>query len=181
VEHLAGIGPSRKQRVVTEDPGVAVAGALLVVAFDLTDRRVDVEDETVLWPGPQCPRPSQGLRDHLVELTDMAKSKGPKEYAECGRCHHPVGKHGFGRPGTEHLDMVDVAGSRHDRVHEAQHLATGHCPTHTARQPQARVDQRLEAETNDECRDEQKSGVGDEVRLVECHLDPVETARYLSH
>jgi hypothetical protein len=62
--------------VVTEDPGVAVAGALLVVAFDLTDRRVDVEDETVLWPGPQCPGSPQGLCGHLVELTNMTESNG---------------------------------------------------------------------------------------------------------
>jgi hypothetical protein len=92
-----------------------------------------------------------------------------------------VGKHGFCRPGTEQLDMVDVACSRHDRVHETQHFATGQCTAHTAGQPQRRVDQRLEAETHDECRDEQQAGIGDEVRLVECHLDPVETARYLSH
>ena len=87
-----------------------------------------------------------------------------------------MAKHGFCRSGPEQLDMVDVAGSRHDRVHEAEHLATGQCTTDSAFKPRRRVDQRLEAETNDQCRDEQKSGVGDEVRLVECHLDPVETA-----
>jgi hypothetical protein len=43
------------------------------------------------------------------------------------------------------------------------------------------VDQRFEAETHDQCRDEQQAGDGDEVRLVECHLGPVEIARYLSH
>jgi len=92
-----------------------------------------------------------------------------------------VRKPGPGGPGTEHLDMVDVTCSRHDRVHEAEHFATGPCTAHTAGQPQRRINQRFEAETNDECRDEQKSGVGDEVPLIECHLNPVETARYLSH
>src|ERR1035438_3628777 len=125
--------------------------------------------------------PRSTLFPYTTLFRSMAEGKGAKECAERGGCHHPVGKHGLGGSGTEQLDMVDVACSRHDRVHEAQHLATGHCPTHPACQPQARVDQRLEAETNDEGRDEQKSGVGDEVRLVECHLDPVETARYLSH
>jgi hypothetical protein len=92
-----------------------------------------------------------------------------------------VRKHGPGGPGTEQLDMVDVACSRHDRMHEAEHFATGPCTAHTAGQPQRRVNQRLEAETHDEGRHEQESGVGDEVRLIECHFDPVETARYLSH
>jgi hypothetical protein len=32
--------------------------------------------------------------------------------------------------------MVDVACSRHDRVHEAQHLATGQCTAHAAFKPQ---------------------------------------------
>ncbi len=130
----------------------------------------------------RSPRGSRPAKE-AVSSNDRLRSigEGTKEGAECGRCHHPVREHGFGRPGTEQFNMVDVACSRHDRVHEAEYLATGQCTAHTAGQPQGRVDQRLEAETHDECRDEQKSGIGDEVRLVECHLNPVETARYLSH
>jgi hypothetical protein len=87
---------------------------------------------------PRVPRSPERLCDHLVELTDMAESKGPKEGAERRGWHHPVREHGSCSFGTEHLDIVDVACSRHDRVHEAQHLATGQCTAHAAGQAQRR-------------------------------------------
>lgn len=43
VQHLAGAGPAREDRVVAEDPRVAVGGALLLLAVHLTDRGVQVD------------------------------------------------------------------------------------------------------------------------------------------
>ena len=43
VQHLAGVGARREERVISELAGVAVSGALFVFADDLTDRRVDVD------------------------------------------------------------------------------------------------------------------------------------------
>jgi hypothetical protein len=77
--------------------------------------------------------------------------------------------------------MVDMAGAGHNGMHEAEHLATGERPADPAGESERRVDERLQSEADDEARDEQQAGVGDEVRIVECHLDPVETARYLCH
>ena len=49
-----------KQRVIAQDSGVAVGGALFVFAVDLTDRRVQIDDEiSVAGTGPQRPGPSQ--------------------------------------------------------------------------------------------------------------------------
>jgi hypothetical protein len=41
-EHLAGVGPGGQQRVVAEGVGVAVGGALVVVAVDLAHGGVQV-------------------------------------------------------------------------------------------------------------------------------------------
>jgi len=65
MKHLAGIGPRSSNRMVT-GPWLALA-APAVVAFDLTDRRVDVEDETSL-ARPSARLAARSLR-HLVELT----------------------------------------------------------------------------------------------------------------
>lgn len=54
VEHIARAGSCRKRRVVAEHLGIAVGGALLVVAVEGADRRVDIDDEWTLA------RPSAG-------------------------------------------------------------------------------------------------------------------------
>jgi hypothetical protein len=43
VQHLTGVGARRQQRVIAERLGVAVRGALLVLAVDLADRRVQID------------------------------------------------------------------------------------------------------------------------------------------
>ena len=43
VEHLAGLGPHGDERVIAEDAGVAVGGALLQLAVDLADGRVEID------------------------------------------------------------------------------------------------------------------------------------------
>jgi hypothetical protein len=77
--------------------------------------------------------------------------------------------------------VIDVARTGDDRMHQGEHLAAGKCTADAAGEPQRGVDEPLDAEPDDEGRDEQQPGVCHEVRLVECHLDPVETARYLFH
>jgi hypothetical protein len=49
-------------------------------------------------------------------------------------------KHGSCGPGAQHVNMVDVARSRHDRVHEAEHVATGQGPGYPAGKPKRRID-----------------------------------------
>ncbi len=52
VEDLPGGARGGEHRVVAELLGVAVGGAVLLLAVDLVDGRVDVDDETPLVPSP---------------------------------------------------------------------------------------------------------------------------------
>src|SRR5215211_424240 len=54
--------------------GVAVAGALLVVAVHLTDGGVHVHGQRpVVGAGARRPCPGEDLAGHLIELTDVAE------------------------------------------------------------------------------------------------------------
>jgi hypothetical protein len=74
--------------------------------------------------------------------------------------------------------MVDVAAARQDREDKGQHLATRERTAHTAREADRAVHERLEPEADGERRGQDQPRVGHEARVVECHLYPVETARY---
>ena len=63
-------------------------------------------------------------------------------------------------------------------MHEAEHPATRQCSVQRACEPQGR-ELRREAETHGEYLDELQSRAADKVRLVACHFEPVDIARYL--
>jgi hypothetical protein len=50
MEHFAGVGPGGQDRVVAELLRVAEPGALLGVAVDLANRRVDIDVDDQLIP-----------------------------------------------------------------------------------------------------------------------------------
>ena len=53
VEHLARLGPRGDERVIAEDGGVAIGGALLRLSVDLADRRIEVHRHgRVIGPSP---------------------------------------------------------------------------------------------------------------------------------
>src|SRR5262249_60669672 len=73
-EHLAGVGPAGHDGVIAQHLGVAERGALLAFAFDLADRRVDINHQTLgAGPGAQGPRPAENLADHGFELAHMTE------------------------------------------------------------------------------------------------------------
>jgi hypothetical protein len=74
----------------------------------------------------------------------MAEGEGAQERPQHGGGHHPMGKHRLGGTGSQHVGMVDVAGSGHHGVHQGQHFAPGKCSTDTTRQVDNAVDQLLE-------------------------------------
>ena len=74
MQHLAGPRAGRDDRVIPALVGVPVAGALLLIAIDLTDKAVDVNDHPgVARAGTSRPRPANALREDSVELTDMSE------------------------------------------------------------------------------------------------------------
>jgi hypothetical protein len=72
VQDLAGVRACRDDWVEAELSRVAVAGALLGVAVDLTDEGVDVDHQPPgAGSGPGLPRAAQRLAEHPVELADV--------------------------------------------------------------------------------------------------------------
>ena len=93
------------------------------------------------------------------------------------RRHHPMGEHRFGRPCSQHVGVVDVRPAGHHGVDQGQHLATGQRSSDASGEVDRRVDQALETEADDQRGHQQQPGVGHQIRLVEGHLDAVDSAR----
>jgi hypothetical protein len=74
--------------------------------------------------------------------------------------------------------MVDVAATRHHGVHQRQHLASGKGATHPTRQVDHLVDQSFETKSDPQGGHQQQPGIGHQVRVIEGHRDPVDSARY---
>jgi hypothetical protein len=95
--------------MVAELAGVAVGGALLVVAVHLDDGGVHIDRHgPVAWSGARRPRPGQDLLGEPVELAGVAEGEAAQERADGGRCQHPVAQHLAGGPTPQHVDVVDA-------------------------------------------------------------------------
>ena len=179
MEELTGPGPGGEEGVVAELLRVAVAGAVLGLAAHLTDGGVEVDDQPVRSrPGTERPRPTQCLGQDRIELAHMAERERPEERAQGGWGHHPVGQHRLGGTGPQHVGMIDVAPTGSDGVDQGQDLASGKGSAHSSRQVDHLVDQAFETEPDHQCRHQQEPGVGHQIRLIEGHLDAVDSARY---
>src|ERR1019366_10665735 len=66
-------------------------------------------------------------------------------------------------------------------VHQGQDLAPGWEATDASTKAEGRVAQVLETELGDQGSDEQQAGIGHEIRVIEGHRDPVDSARYWLH
>ncbi len=75
--------------------------------------------------------------------------------------------------------MIDVAASRHHGVDQGQHLPAGKRSAHTAGQVDHVVDQAFETEPEHQSGHQQQPGVGHQVRVIEGHLDAINSAAIL--
>ena len=86
VQDFAGVCACREDRVVAQLVGVAVAGALLGVAVNLTDEAVDVDgQQLVAGAGAQSPRAAQRDGEDPVELTNVPERKRAQERPQATR------------------------------------------------------------------------------------------------
>jgi hypothetical protein len=182
VQHLPGVSPGGQQRVVAEHSGVAVGGALLGLAVDFTDRRVQIDrHRSVTGTGAELPGPPDRLADHPIELADVPEGERPQERAQRRRRHHFERQHLVGCSGTQPVGVIDVTPSREDRSHQSEHLAARSGTAHPANQSKRLVDQRFQAEAHHQrCRHDQ-AGIGDQCLVVEGRLDAVDHLRYWGH
>jgi hypothetical protein len=130
VQHLAGVGTGGQQRVVAELAGVAMGGALLVVAVNLADRGVRIDGHRAVSRSGAClPRPGQHGLGEPVELADVPEAEHAQERADGGGRHHPVAEHAGGRPGAQHLDVVDAVATSEQAVHQMPRTAGRSIPS----------------------------------------------------
>jgi hypothetical protein len=178
MEHLASVRPGRQEWVVTQDLGVAEPGALLVVAVDLHDRRVEI-DRRGRGPRSRTERPGAADRccDHRIELADVPEGERPQEGAERGGRHHPEGQHPCRRPCAQAVGVVDVGGAGQDRRHQRQYLATRKGAPDASTETHRLVHQRFETQAHREGRRHEEPCCGHQRRLIEGHPDPLDRAR----
>ena len=182
VQHLTAVGAGGEDRVVAEHFRVAEPGALLVLAGDLADRRIDVDHE---WSGSGTgagsPDPLECAPDDGFELADMTEREGSQKRAQRRGRHHPMAQHPGGRTGAQHVGVINVRRAGDHRVDQRQHLAPRTSTTDPTQQAHRRVDQRLQPEPLTQRGHEQQTGVGDQVRLIEDDLNAVNAVRYSRH
>ena len=126
VQHLAGVGAGGQQRVVAELVGVAVGGALLVMAVDLADRGVGVDDQLAATrPGARCPGRLSAISASRSSWRTCPKVKLRRNVPTVEAAMHPVAEHAAGRPGAQHLDVVDAVATSDQGVYQREHLGAG--------------------------------------------------------
>ena len=182
MEDLAGVGSAGQDGVIAQHLGVAEGRSGLELAGYLADGGVDVDDQPGRpGPGAHGPGPAQRVARDGFELADVAEGEGAQERAQRGRCHHPVGKHTSTGPRAQHLGVIDVRTPDHHGMHQGQHLAPRPCSADASTQANSGVDQGLQAEANPKGAHQQQASIGDEIRVIEAHLDAIKIVRYSTH
>jgi hypothetical protein len=178
MQHLAGVSAGGQQRVVAEHPGVAVGSPTLVVAVDLADGGVHVDDHwAIAGAGARRPCPAQDGLGDPVELADVAEGEGAQERLQRAWCHHPVAEHLGGGAGAQHVGVVDAVAAGQQRVHQGQHLAAGPVVAGPGAKVDQLVDGRFDPQTLGQRCGQQQPSVGDGVVVIEDHHKAVGTVR----
>ena len=100
--------------------GVPVAGALLVIAIDLADERIDIDDEPIVArAGARRPRALEALSQHPVELADMPERERAQERPERRRRRHSMTEHRPGLARAQHVAVIDAVRPERHRGHQA--------------------------------------------------------------
>ena len=170
--------------MIAEHVRVAVGGALFVLA--VAPRRSSSRDRSSSAPCPgRRPTPTPGRSVSAITASSWRtwpNVNAAQERAQRRGRHHPERQHPLRRPGAQHVGMVDVRTARHDRVPPT----SAPCGPDATRRPGRRAAPSRLISVSSPSRtinvaDHHQPGVGDQVRVVEGHLDTVERARYCTH
>jgi hypothetical protein len=177
VQRLAGVRARGEDRVVAEDPGVPVGGALLAVATDLADEAVDIDHQpSRAGTGPGLPRARQRLGQQLVQLAHVPEREGAQERPERRRRRDPASEQPASTPGPEHVDVIDAVCAEHHREDQCHHLAArvrGARPI--APQPHQPPRERLDSQALGKRGDQHHAGVRDDPLIVELNPQAVQS------
>jgi hypothetical protein len=173
-------GAGRDQRVVAELAGVAVARAVLLLAVNLLDERVNIDRQAPLAgasAGP--PRPAEQLPEDPVELANMPERERPQKCPQRRGRHHAMAEDPDGAPAAQHVTPIDAVCAQEHRVHQRHDFASRPEVPRASPEINAPVDERLNSQPLTERRSDQNPGVRDRPIVVENHDDLVQ--RMLHH
>jgi len=159
--------------------GVAEPAALLVIATDLPDEAVNVDQQPLgPWARADFPRAGKGFTEYLVELADMPESERPQERSQRGGRRHPATQKPARAARTQYLAVIDAVRAQRHRIDQRHHLPARVRPTRPTR-PQAHTtpDQTLKAQPLGECRDQRDPSVRDDPIVVKPHQHAVQSDR----
>ena len=175
VQHLAAVGAGGQQRMVAEPVGVAVAGALLVVAVHLADGGVHIHGQRpVPGAGARRPRPA---RTSPVTLSSWRTC--PKVNA---RSHVPTVEAAITRwpstlavdPAAQQLHVIDAVATGDQGVDQGEQLAPGPGRPGSVAEVDELVGGLLDPQPLGQGCRQQQPGAGDGPRVIEGDLDLVQ-------
>ena len=166
--------------MVSELSGVPIAGPLLVMAIDLTDETVHVDDQPLLArSGTRRPRSPQCLREHPVKLADMTEGERAQKRPQRRRGRDPMPKHHSGLARAQHVAVIDAIRSERHRAEQRHHLAARVRRARPITEINGLVDQRLDPKASGEHRGKHHPGVSDRPLIVK--HDPGAVRQTLHH
>ena len=168
--------------MVAELFGVAIGGAVLLLAVDLVDGRVDVDDEASVARSrperPGGPSASPMTRSNWRTWPKVnERKKVPSVEGAITRCSSTSAV----APARSMSAWSMVAGPGHHGVHQRQDLAPRPEATDASAQLDRGVTEPLEPKPFGHGGNEHQAGIGHQVGLVEGHRDAVDPARYWLH
>jgi transposase len=176
VQHLTRARSAGEDRMQTAHPGVAEARALLVIAVDLADETIDVDQQPpVARARAGLPRPRKRAVEHPVQLAHVAEGKRAQKRAQRRRRGHPT-QQPIGPPSPQHVGVIDAVSANHHREDQRHDLAARVLPPRpVARQHHAVCDQRFDPQPVCQRRDQRDPRVSDDPFVVEGGSHPVQS------
>jgi hypothetical protein len=156
VQDLAGIRAGREHRVIPALARIANSRALLLIAVDLADEAVDVNDQPALTrSSARRPRARQRHVEHTVKLADMTERERPQKRAQRRRGRNPSTQQPARATRSQQIAVIDAVRTQHHREDQRHHLAPRvRCPRPLPGQQHEPVDQPLDPQPLSKRRDE---------------------------
>ena len=179
VQRLARVGAGREDRVVAEQLRVAVGGALLEPAADLSDEAVDVDHQPpVAWAGAGLPGALERYPEQPVELAHVPERERAQKRSQRRWRRQPAAEQSPRPPGPQHVAVVEAVGAEHHREQQRHHLATRvRRARPVAPQPHRTLRERLDPQPPSERRDQRDPGVTYDPLVVELDRQAVQSDR----
>ena len=118
----------------------------------------------------------------MVELADMPERERPQKRPQRRRGHHRVPQHQAGRPGAQHVHVIDAVSAGEHPMHQAHHLAARQRrPRCLGIEPHTVVHQLLDTQPLGQRPRQQQPRVADQTLLIEANRDLIERSGALDY